>query len=128
MRSRCLNPTDISYKYYGGRGISVCAAWDDFSVFLLDMGPRPSPQHSLDRIDNSGNYERANCRWTTLKEQSRNKRTTVLLTHAGRTMCMKDWSETAGISYDCLKYRLKSGQPLDVALTKPPRIRKVKTP
>lgn len=74
MRHRCRNPRDARYEYYGARGISVCSRWDLFANFLEDMGPRPSPKHSLDRIDGNGNYEPENCRWGTTVQQSRNRR------------------------------------------------------
>lgn len=72
MISRCMNPTSIGYVNYGGRGITVCDRWRDFAKFLADLGPKPTPAHSLDRIDNDGNYEPVNCRWAT----HRNKQTT----------------------------------------------------
>jgi len=73
MLARCLNPNATGYKHYGSRGITVCPEWRDFEVFLRDMGPRPSG-HTLDRIDNHGNYEPNNCRWATYAEQRRNQR------------------------------------------------------
>lgn len=74
MRQRCSDPRGKSYPRYGGRGITICSRWDLFEAFALDMGPRPSPKHSVDRINNDGNYEPGNCRWATAKEQAANRR------------------------------------------------------
>lgn len=74
MKQRCYNPANPAYKYYGGRGISICAEWvNDFAKFRDDIGTKPSPIHSIDRIDPDGNYEPANCRWATPKQQAENR-------------------------------------------------------
>lgn len=75
MRSRCYKHGDISYHNYGGRGIEVCLEWvNSFSAFISDMGLKPSKAHSLDRVNNDGNYEPTNCRWGTKLEQVHNRR------------------------------------------------------
>ena len=75
MKKRCSNKNRSDYKYYGARGITVCKRWrDSFAAFLDDMGRKPSPKHSIDRINCNGNYSKRNCRWATASEQRRNRR------------------------------------------------------
>ena len=74
LRQRCENPNNKAYNNYGGRGIKVCTRWQDFRNFFEDMGKKPGPKYSIDRIDNDGNYEPSNCRWATRHDQRINSR------------------------------------------------------
>lgn len=97
-KARCANPEDKSYPQYGGRGISMCARWlESFQNFFADMGPKPSKLHSLDRINNNGNYEPGNCRWATRTTQNRNTRKNTFITHDGETLTIAEWSKKTGI-------------------------------
>jgi hypothetical protein len=108
--ARCEDPENPAYDRYGGRGISICKRWRDaFADFYADMGPRPSRKHSIDRIDNDGNYEPGNCRWATHREQSRNQRTNLWLTLDGRRQIAADWSAELGISRPSITRRHQRG-------------------
>lgn len=75
MRRRCFDKTNIAYKHYGGRGITVCSRWNkSYQNFLADVGRKPGPEYSIDRVNNDGNYEPSNCRWATAKQQYANQR------------------------------------------------------
>lgn len=119
MRQRCYNPSAFGYSRYGGRGIKVCERWQSFENFFDDMSPRPSPQHSLDRIDNDGDYCPENCRWATNKQQSRNMKTNVLLTVNDKTLCVTEWAELTGISRKTIYERLNRGWSADRAVSAP---------
>jgi hypothetical protein len=122
MISRCENPKHKSFPGYGGRGISVCGQWrKSFAKFLADMGARPSTDHSLDRIDNNGNYCPENCRWATRRQQHRNKRNNRILTHDGRSLSVPEWAEKIGVSKVTIALRLLRGWPTEKILTTPPR-------
>jgi hypothetical protein len=116
---RCCDPTFVYYSYYGGRGITVCERWRDFSNFYADMGPRPTPQHTLDRIDNDGPYAPKNCRWATRQEQARNRRSNRMLTHNGETLCLSEWAERIDLPANALYMRLYNGWSTEQALTRP---------
>lgn len=101
MRSRCYDSTSKNYRYYGGRGISVCKRWGkSYLSFLADVGRRPSSNHSLDRINNDGNYEPKNCRWATRSQQSLNRRRRL---HCGAYFTkgarLKPWRAMLGKKY-----------------------------
>ncbi len=108
MIQRCLNPNAPEYKYYGGRGISICEKWKTFASFYADMGDRP-PGKSLDRKDPNGNYEPSNCRWATRSEQASNKRNSLLIAFKGKSQCAMDWSQETGIPYSTIRGRCKRG-------------------
>jgi hypothetical protein len=93
MLSRCRDQNNSGYKDYGGRGISVCAKWTKFENFLADMGLKPSASHSIDRINNNGNYEPGNCKWSTPKEQAANQRPKTL----DRRLSVKSTSGFTGV-------------------------------
>lgn len=100
-------PFAPDYKNCGGRGITVCAEWDNsFEAYYNYVGEPPTPQHTLDRIDNDGHYEPANVRWAIQKEQGRNKRSNRLLNIGGVSMTMKDAAERYGVKYNTLCNRI----------------------
>jgi hypothetical protein len=128
MKQRCLDRNFPSYPRYGGRGITVCERWrDSFENFLADMG-EPPPGTSIDRENNEGNYEPGNCRWATLKEQARNKRSSRLLSLGGRTQCLAAWAEEVGIGVKVLERRVHQGWSHERALTTPVRHCKPRAP
>lgn len=109
MRNRCNNPRNYDYPSYGGRGIRVCGRWDDFCLFLADMGPRPTPSHSIDRIDNDGAYEPSNCRWATHKQQMRNRGNTPRVEFGGQLVALRDVADELGIDRNTLLRRYQQG-------------------
>lgn len=124
MRDRCRLPSHQAWKNYGGRGITVCAEWATFEGFWRDMGPTYQPGLTLDREDNEGHYDLANCRWATHKAQARNKRSNVFVkTRYGRTT-VSELSGLTGVGVTTLLYRLKRGLTGEQLLEKPNAARK----
>ena len=113
MLSRCRNPNVPAYRDYGGRGITVCKRWLKFENFLADMGLRPTPQHTIERKNNAGNYTPSNCRWATRIEQANNKRNNHLLTAFDRTMTYAQWARETGLDQSLIRYRHKRGLPVE---------------
>lgn len=117
MKHRCSGESYPQYADYGGRGISVCQRWQDsFEAFLKDMGPRPSMKHTLDRVDNDGDYTPDNCRWATRDIQNRNNRRSNIITFNGESMNVTDWAFRLGVTQHAMQWRLRNW-PLERALT-----------
>lgn len=117
MKARCYNKKNHKYKDYGGRGIKVCQRWMGFENFLMDMGEKPS-RKVIDRINNDGNYEPGNCRWSTHYESCRNKRSNIRITILGKTMVLTDWSKAFGLKSATVRARIKRGWTVEQALFK----------
>ena len=127
---RCHNENHQAYKNYGGRGITVCPQWhppvlDALKNFLETVGPAPSPDLTLDRIDNDKGYEPGNVRWTTRSVQQFNRRPHTserrdqLITYNGKTQTINEWAEEIGVKRNTLAARIFYYEmPLDVALTR----------
>jgi len=116
MKQRCYNKNILRYENYGGRGIKVCDRWlNSFENFFEDMGYRPSKHHSIERIDNSGNYEPTNCVWTDKKTQARNRRNSVKILHENKIIDIFSFSEIINLSVSgarsliCRNYKLTDG-------------------
>lgn len=120
MVGRCTDPKHPDYPTYGAVGITVCDRWLDYEQFKIDIGPRPSPFHTLDRYPNKGgNYEPGNVRWATAKEQGRNQKTNVLIEAFGKAMPIVCWSELTGLTTSCLGRRIRVGWDHVDAVTTP---------
>ena len=126
MKQRCYNKELKCYKWYGLKGIKVCDEWRndyiEFEKWALDNNY--SDTLTLDRIDSNCDYEPKNCRFITMREQSRNKCNTILITLNGKTQCLKDWCEELNLNYSTIKGRIKNGWGYENALFKPIDVRK----
>lgn len=116
MKARCSNPKTKLWKDYGGRGVRVCDEWNEFSKFYADMGPRPSPKHSLDRKDNGLLYSKDTCRWATDVEQHNNTRRNRLVTWRGETKTVAQWARDLGLKYRTLMARIQRNWVIDEAM------------
>lgn len=125
LLGRCLGSAKArDSRNYRNRGISVCSRWQDkemgFQNFLSDMGRKPSPIHSIDRIDNDGPYSPENCRWASPREQANNRRNNLYLVFRGKKAPIKEWSIDYGIPIGMLRDRIRRGWSLERSLKTPP--------
>lgn len=125
LRQRCYAEYTPSFKNYGGRGITVCARWqgpEGYVNFLADMGRRPGPGYSIERIKNNRGYSPSNCKWALAKEQGRNKRVNVRVRVGQQMKTIAEWAELAGLKYHTLWARLRrSGWSSKRAVSTKPR-------
>jgi hypothetical protein len=127
MITRCYNKNYIGAKNYSGRGITVCDSWlNSFENFLKDMGNRPTRYHSIERVNNDGNYEPVNCKWEVREVQDRNKRSNRFIEMDGVKMCIQDWLNKYNKTQGCIKTRIKMGMSLEDALKTPVGIKRIK--
>ncbi len=124
MKKRCDNPNYRQFDCYGGRGIKVCERWlHSFDNFYVDMGKRPSNNHTIERINNEGNYSPDNCKWLPKALQAQNKRNNHNLTYNGETLCISEWARRIHINVETLRRRLLNHYSIEEALTTPKRQR-----
>jgi hypothetical protein len=117
MLSRCYNKANKKYKYYGGRGITVCDGWrNSFENFLGDMGPKPSKNHTIDRFHNDGNYEPNNCRWATAMQQNSNRRTVVMIALEEEMVCLSEFCRRLNLVYPTTLRRIHTGWTVEEVL------------
>lgn len=125
MKQRCRNPRNAFFPDYGGRGIKVSPAFDGpngFATFVAEVGKRPGPDYSIERIKNELGYEPGNIRWATGREQQRNKRSNRILTAFGKSQALCDWAEETGIDSALIRARIdRLGWPIEKALSTQPR-------
>ena len=120
MRKRCNSVTSSGYAQYGGRGIAICAEWDDYAVFRSWAHANGYQDNlSIERIDNDGSYEPANCRWANKKSQARNRRSTAWVEWRGERLSLAEWADRTGIKVATLAFRLKKGWDVERAMSSP---------
>lgn len=126
MHLRCYNKNNPHYRNYGARGITVAIEWHEFKKFYHDVGDAPCKEYTLDRIDNNRGYEPGNVRWAKRHTQSRNKRDNIWVEIGNETKCLKDWCNTYGIAPASVYGRIKNGEAIVNAITRPKAKRFIK--
>lgn len=123
MRRRCEDPHHKDFKNYAGRGIAVCPRWAKFENFLADMGLKPSPEMTINRKNNGGNYEPGNCEWASESQQQNNRRNNRKIEFNGRTLTTAQWARELGMADKRISHRLSRGWSIERALTQPIKTR-----
>lgn len=120
MKNRCYKQRTSHFERYGGRGITVCDEWrHDFTPFYAHVGPRPSPQHSIHRKNNNGNYNPGNVEWATRETQCNHRTSSRVLEFNGKSQTLTQWSRETGLGVTTIFVRIKSGWSIERALTSP---------
>lgn len=121
MRQRCTNPRSKKFAEYGARGITVCNRWiESFENFLADMGERPSPKHTIERIDNARGYQPDNCTWAIQRTQQQNRRDNNVVTYQGESLCISEWTRRLDLPVGLVSQRLhRLGWTVEKALNTP---------
>jgi len=121
IKARCSRPSHPAYKWYGGRGITLCESWKDFKNFLADMGNAPDGLQ-IDRVDNNKGYSPDNCKWVTRKEQCNNRRNNRFITIGEETMTLSQWADRSGVDSRLIEKRIgKLNWSESKAINTPPR-------
>jgi hypothetical protein len=125
IKARCNNPKSKPYKGYGGRGIKLHEPWNQsFQSFFDYIGERPSKKHSIERINNNGNYEPGNVIWSIQKQQSNNRRSNKIISYKGESMTMSQWCDKLNLPYGRISKRIsKYGWSVERAFNERPQIR-----
>ena len=123
MKRRCLSPDNPRFQHYGGRGIKISERWFNFENFYADMGDPPFQKAHLDRIENDGNYEKENCRWTSHQINTQNTKKTLHVFYKGKRMCLAEACRRSNFAFNTIhnrisRYKITAQQALDYAITK----------
>lgn len=118
IKQRCTNPKHDMWPHYGGRGITVCERWLDFESFISDMGPRPSPKHTVERVDGNKGYSPENCHWADPYEQQNNRCNNRFIEYDGERLTLAQWSRKLNLNRATLEDRLEK-MPVHEAFTRP---------
>jgi hypothetical protein len=117
MKKRCYDENNNTFINYGGKGVKMCERWlESFDNFLADMGRKPSPKHSIDRLDSSGDYSPENCRWATQQQQANNKSSNRVISYKGQSKTIAQWSRVLNMKYAALYGRFERGWSVERAL------------